>query len=582
MSQNQHITADELKAIRMMDDFDLRMLISEISDHGWKTAKALLPLIDAAAYGKWERAAVMVGRAVGAIAGALATGAFVRYADAWSDMQSRVGAAIRDMEAAPAMMQRLVDIANASYSPLDQTVEVYSRNVSVLRDMGRGAAEAADYTEAMNHALVITATRGERATSVTNALSKAMAVGRLQADGLETVLANGGAVAEALAAELGTTVNGLRQMATDGKITGDVIANALISRLGELRERAAEMPATIGDAFTRLQTNLTAFIGGIDQATGASQTLAAAIMLVADNIDVIARVAAVAGVALLTAFAPAILAAMGAGLTALGAAGVAAMRAITVAVMANPLGALAVFVAGAITAIFLFRDEIKDIFGVDLVQIIENAVNIYLGLWVGAYEVIVATWDELPAAMSDLGVRAMNAMNVAIVDGINNAVETIKGFLSWLNPITAAANLLGYGDVGDMISAPKFKATTIDNPNEGAAASTGAKISGIMSDAMSRRYVTFAGEAEGASRSAADAIRDMNSALEETGGGGGGGSGGGGGAASKAADGLKKIKDEALKAAQAAADFAKGVTKGYRCAAWQGPSRLLLAPAARR
>ena len=47
--------------------------------------------------------------------------------------------------------------------------------------------------------LVLTATRGERAASVQNALSKAMAVGKLQADGLETVLANGGEVAQALA-----------------------------------------------------------------------------------------------------------------------------------------------------------------------------------------------------------------------------------------------------------------------------------------------------------------------------------------------------------------------------------------------
>src|SRR5690606_15969482 len=142
----------------------------------------------------------------------------------WSDMQSRVGAAIKNMEAAPAMMRRMVDLANASYSPLEQTVEVYTRNVAVLRDLGYAADGAADFTEALNHALVITATRGERAASVQNALSKAMAVGKLTGDGLETVLSNGGRVAEALAAQLGTTVSGLRQMATDGKITGDVIA----------------------------------------------------------------------------------------------------------------------------------------------------------------------------------------------------------------------------------------------------------------------------------------------------------------------------------------------------------------------
>jgi hypothetical protein len=42
---NQAITKDELAAIRALDDLDLRMLLSEIHDHGWPVAQKLLPLI---------------------------------------------------------------------------------------------------------------------------------------------------------------------------------------------------------------------------------------------------------------------------------------------------------------------------------------------------------------------------------------------------------------------------------------------------------------------------------------------------------------------------------------------------------
>lgn len=226
----------------------------------------------------------LIAAASGGFVAAFSAVALGKVADAWSDMQSRVGAAVKDMDAAPALMQRMVDVANASYSPLEQTVEIYSRNVSVLRDLGKGATEAADFTEALNHALVITATKGERAASVQNALSKAMAVGKLQADGLETILASGGRVAEALASELKTNVNGLRALASQGKITGDVIANALIKRLDELRDQAGEMPATIGDAITRVGTNFTALIGVMDQMTGVSEMVAGAIISVADGI----------------------------------------------------------------------------------------------------------------------------------------------------------------------------------------------------------------------------------------------------------------------------------------------------------
>jgi len=244
--------------------------------------------------GSLHRMASMAGAVAGsliAMAGAaLSIGAYTRLADSWSDMRSQLGAATGDMGAAGSMMQRMVDIANASYSPLDQTVEVYARNVGVLRELGINAAKAADFTESLNHMLVITATKGERAASVQDALSKAMAVGKLQADGLETVLANGGRVAEALAVQLGTTVSGLRDLASEGKITGNVIAQAIINPLEEVRAVAGEMPATIGDAFGRIGTNVQTLIGRFDQTFSISESVASSLIGVADRIAEISQV----------------------------------------------------------------------------------------------------------------------------------------------------------------------------------------------------------------------------------------------------------------------------------------------------
>ena len=231
-----------------------------------------------------NKLARVAGTLAGALVGAFAVSKLTAYADAWSDMQSKVGAAVKDMDAAPKLMKRLVEVANASYSPLQQTVEIYARNVAVLREMGLGAEQAADFTESLNHMLVITATKGEQAASVQQALTKAMAVGRLQADGLESVLASGGRVAEALAKELGTTTNGLRDMASQGKITSAVIANALLKSLEDVRKQAGEMPATIADGFTRINTNVQAFVGQLDKALGVSAAIASGLVSFADSI----------------------------------------------------------------------------------------------------------------------------------------------------------------------------------------------------------------------------------------------------------------------------------------------------------
>lgn len=328
-------------------------------------------------------AGTLVGRLVAMATAALSVGAYVKMADAWSDMRSVVGAAIGDMDAAGDMMERLVQIADASYSPLSQTVEIYSQNVRVLREMGRSADDAANFTESLNHMLVLTATKGQQAASVQMALSKAMAIGKLQAEGLESVLANGAEVSEALARELGVTTNELRKLASEGKITGDVIANALIKSLDDVRERAGEMPSTIGDGFQRIANQTTYLVGAFDQWAGISGAVAERLGSVAEWIgklaqsdfqkwaDAAAQGATVLGAALLGLAAtriPAVVASVRS-MNIAYAAGIAAGRTLTAVTLAlsgalKALGGPIGILIGAATAVGVYmltaRDRTED------------------------------------------------------------------------------------------------------------------------------------------------------------------------------------------------------------------------------
>lgn len=523
-----------------------------------------------------SNAAKKLEKDVGGLSGALgvvksaALGLFAAFsvqkisqiADSWSDMQSRIGAAAKNMEAAPALMQRMVDLANASYSPLEQTVDVYARNVGVLRDLGVSAAGAADFTESLNHMLVITATRGERAASVQNALSKAMAVGKLQADGLETVLANGGRVAEALAAELGTTVSGLRGMASQGKITGDVIKNALLNSLEDVREEAAEMPATIADAFTRIATNTTSLIGVLDQAWGVSgrvseqllamadgirassdtilrlgnivgSVLGPAFGLLSENVENITSVAGVAVAALAGFYAPAVIAGLWSLSTALVTGVAGGIRAITLAMMANPIGLLIGGLAAAVTAAFMFRDKIKQVIGVDVIEVFKTGANTIIGAMVGAVEATKTAWEVLPDFMSGVGARAWNAF--------------LSGFegpaVSWTNPFT--------GEKFDLINLD-LSAFKADEGGAGGAA-VGA-VTKAFSDAQGHDYVgdisASIGELWENAGGASGAISELANQL---GGGGGGATDPAGGGLSKASKKAKEDIDkvsEAMKKAQ--------------------------------
>lgn len=228
------------------------------------------------------RLASVAGTVGGAIAAAFSIRAVAQAADSWSDMQSKVGAAVKDMSLAPDIMNNLVQMANNTYSSLDQTVGAFAGNIGAFREMGKTTDDAMKYTEALNHALVVTATKGEQAANVQMHLAKAMDLGKLAGEGLDSVLANGGRVAEALAKELNTNVGGLRKFSSEGKITSQVIANALVKELENLRKEAGEMPATMADGFTRIGTGMTTVIGVFDRITGASGTVASALITIGD------------------------------------------------------------------------------------------------------------------------------------------------------------------------------------------------------------------------------------------------------------------------------------------------------------
>ena len=232
----------------------------------------------------------VVRRVMGILGAAISTSQLVAYANQWTDLRSRVDLATGSQQAGAAVMDRLASMARRTYSSLGQTTESWLANATALRELGLTTAESLDFTEALNNAMVVSGARAERAASVQTALSRAMALGKLSGDNLNTVIQGGGRLAELLAAKLGTTVSGLRTLGQQGAITGDVIRTTLIGNLDLLREEADSMPATIGDAFTLIGNAALQLVGTWDQIVGASSTVAGALIGLADNLERLAAI----------------------------------------------------------------------------------------------------------------------------------------------------------------------------------------------------------------------------------------------------------------------------------------------------
>lgn len=306
-----------------------------------------------------------------------------------------------------------------------------------------------------------------------------------------------------------------------------------------------------------------AFALAVDGAT----LLVNAISLVVDNIDTIGVAALTAGTMLGIAFGPAIFTAIITGFVTMARAGVAAIYAITAAMARNPLGALAVGITIAITALYHFRDNVQQAVGVDVIGIIKNAANAIINSFRAAFEDIVFVWNNLPDVIGAVAIGAANATIAAVEGMLNRAGGLINTFISGVNSALGAFSDVQIGTIG------KFEIGRIENTAlgriSGDLAAHKAKIDSIMASdplgSLGQMFSTTTPEIEDFS----GAIAGANASLDELGGDGGKG-GGKAGKAAKAAKGLKDIgkaakeaADEAAKAAKAVMDFAADITKSF-------------------
>lgn len=221
------------------------------------------------------------------IAAALGGRELIRMTGQWTDLTSRVNLAAGSMEKGNEVMQRVSEMARRTYSDLSQTAEGYLAFSTTLTELGVSTDRQLDFVESLNNALVVSGAKGQTAERVMSALSKAMALGSLQGDNLNTVIESGGRVSQALADSMGVTTMELRKLGQEGKIGRKEILG-ISKEMEKLRAEAAEMPATIQDGFMLLNNALLEYVGRADDAVGMSGRIGEALTIIADNFDTVA------------------------------------------------------------------------------------------------------------------------------------------------------------------------------------------------------------------------------------------------------------------------------------------------------
>ncbi|MDV3101730.1 phage tail tape measure protein [Burkholderia cenocepacia] len=227
-----------------------------------------------------------------AAAAAFGVHQLIEYADEWTNLSNRLKIVTRDQIDFAIAQGDVLRIAQSTRQPLDATAELYQRIANNTSHLGLSIKQVGPLVETISKAVALSGVSADTARLGIVQLGQAFASGQLRGQDLKSVLEELPGVADAIARGMGKGTSELKALAEDGKLTVENLIDALKNAGSSTDALFGKVDMTVGQAMTRLQTEIIAYVGHANEATGASAKLAQSVVYVADHLDEIVAISA--------------------------------------------------------------------------------------------------------------------------------------------------------------------------------------------------------------------------------------------------------------------------------------------------
>jgi tape measure domain-containing protein len=218
-------------------------------------------------------------------------------ADGWSMMQAKLSLATGSMRAAVAVQESLFKTAQEIRIPLEDAAKLYNRLAQPLMVLGKTSKETSDVVSSMGFALKLSGATGQEAASAMLQFSQSVNAGRLNGGEFNSVYEASPNIIRAIEAELvrlgrGAELakDGIKKMASEGKVTVEIMSNAMLRALPQWRKDFETLPLTVDGALVRIKNMWEKTIGVLAQDTGFAKNFTKLLQQLEDNIPNIAKV----------------------------------------------------------------------------------------------------------------------------------------------------------------------------------------------------------------------------------------------------------------------------------------------------
>lgn len=182
-------------------------------------------------------------------------------ADDITNTTARLGLMNDGLQTTAELSDKILASANRTFSSFDDTADMIAKLGILAGDAFSSNDETIAFAEQLNKHFTISGTELQGVQAVMLQLTQAMAGGVLRGQELNSVFENAPTLIQNIADYLKVTKGEIRELASDGKITADIVKRALFAAADETNAKFEEMPNTFRDVWIVAMNNVSAKFG---------------------------------------------------------------------------------------------------------------------------------------------------------------------------------------------------------------------------------------------------------------------------------------------------------------------------------
>lgn len=175
-------------------------------------------------------------------------------AQEFASIQARLGLIVGEQGNVAALNKEIYDSARRSrteYASMAETVATLSQSA---HDAFPDPKQAVDFAEKINKVMAIGGTTGENKKNAMIQLTQGLASGQLQGDEFRSIAENAPMIENIIAKTMGVSRGELKKLASEGKVTAEVIKKAMLENADDIEEAYRKMPHTFADWATDIKS----------------------------------------------------------------------------------------------------------------------------------------------------------------------------------------------------------------------------------------------------------------------------------------------------------------------------------------